>query len=93
MARPRAARAQVGAHVQVLPRQPSRWQEWLIILAVIAIAAVGVITVLGRDVKGWWQPGDSQPGDQNGPGRPGGPGRPTQSPGTPTGPTGPAIPI
>ncbi|MCC6994483.1 MAG: hypothetical protein IT370_07630 [Deltaproteobacteria bacterium] len=88
------ARSRMVAAVQVLPRQPSRWQEWFIILAVIAISAIGVVTVLGRDMRGWWRPGDASPGDGNGPGREGGPGgKPGQGPTGPTGPTGPAVPI
>jgi hypothetical protein len=76
------------------PRTLSRWTEWLIILSVVAITAIGAFTVLGGDVQGWWRGDGATPGDTGGPGQKHGPGSgPPAGPQGPAGPSGPAIGI
>ncbi len=37
-----------------------RWQEWVITLAIVALAATGIWTLWGRDLRGLFRPDEAR---------------------------------
>jgi hypothetical protein len=45
----------------------SRWQEWVIVVAIVALGGVGVAAIWGKDIKHLFRPESDEPKPQERP--------------------------
>jgi hypothetical protein len=57
-----------------------RWQEWVITLAIVALAATGVWTLWGKDLRALFRPEEARPQPAAAPSGPAPPAGPAQGP-------------